>query len=65
MGLTQTSVFCQLKATMPNLFFEESLFNTAAQRQKCNIFDTTEPILERHLHLTSILKKNFVDCFCG
>ena len=64
MGLTQASVFCQLKATMPNLFFEESLFNTAAQRQKYNIFDPTEPILERHSHLTRILKKNFVDFFC-
>ena len=40
MGLTQVSVFYQLKATTKS-FFEESLFKTAAQHQKYNIFDST------------------------
>ena len=51
MGLTQASVFCQLTAIISNLFFEESLFNPTAQRQKYNICDSTQLILERHLHL--------------
>ena len=56
MGLTQASVqLCQM-------FFEESLFNTAAQRQKY-IFDFTEPILERHSHLTRTQKNTLLIVF--
>ena len=56
MGLPQASLFCQLKATMPYLFLS-NLYLTLllAQRQKY-IFDSTEPILERHLHLTRFQK---------
>ena len=50
MGLTQAFVFCQLIATMRNLFVE-SLFNTTAQSQKYKVFDSMEPILDRHLYI--------------
>ena len=44
-------------------FFEESLFNTAAQSQKYNNFHSTEPILERHLHLTRFQKNTLLIVF--
>ena len=52
MVLTQASVFCQLKETMPNLF----LRNLYTAAQEYNIFDSMGPILERHSHLTHIQK---------
>ena len=63
LGLLQDSGFCQLNAIISNLSFEESLFKTATQRQKYEIFDCTEPILERHLHLTRIQKNSLVIVF--
>ena len=55
---------CSANRKQPyQIFFEESLFNTTAQRQKYNISDSTEPIWERHLHLTCIQKNTLLIVF--